>query len=437
MEGAKMMKKWLLLAVFLLSFLFPPATYAKETLQQLIDETPANGTLLLKNKTYVGDIVIEKPITIKGAAHTVIKGSGNGNVISIRAPHVTIANVTVTNSGKSRSTQEEYAAIKVYSDNNTLKHITITNSFHGIYLSQAHHNVVEYVRVIGKSGEIAGQGNGLHVYYSNFNKLAHNTIVGTRDGMFFDYANHNVVKDNDVSRTRYGLHYMYSDDNEFYRNRFTLNTGGAAIMNSNRIVLKGNEFLLNKGMRSFGVLLQMANDNKIIGNEFYQNERAFYIDQSTNNFMEGNTIVKNQIGVELWGSSQRQTFTNNRFWNNTISVLSLGGEENNRFSFRGVGNHWGDDAHFFDLNQDGKGDSPFQYKSSLHKIVEQNELAYLFLNTPSIKLYEKINELMHETEVMATDNHPFVDRHSMPWTTILVALVMMVWILQSKRGQRQ
>lgn len=60
MEGAKMMKKWLLLAVFLLSFLFPPATYAKETLQQLIDETPANGTLLLKNKTYVGDIVIEK-----------------------------------------------------------------------------------------------------------------------------------------------------------------------------------------------------------------------------------------------------------------------------------------------------------------------------------------------------------------------------------------
>lgn len=433
-----MMKKWLLgLAILFFPFFSPLSTYAEGTLQQLIDETPANGTLLLKNKTYVGDIVIEKPITIKGAAHTVIKGSGNGNVISIRAPHVTIANVTVTNSGKSRSTQEEYAAIKVYSDNNTLKHITITNSFHGIYLSQAHYNVVEYVRVIGKSGEIAGQGNGLHVYYSNFNKLAHNTIVGTRDGMFFDYANHNFVKDNHVSRTRYGLHYMYSDDNEFHKNRFVLNTGGAAIMNSNRIVLKENEFLLNKGMRSFGVLLQMANDNRIINNEFYQNERAFYIDQSTNNFIEGNTIVKNQIGVELWGSSQHQTFTNNRFLNNTISVLRLGGEGNNRFSFHGVGNYWGDDAHFFDLNQDGKGDAPFQYKSSLHKIVEQNELAYLFLNTPSIKLYEKVNELMHEAEVMATDNHPFVDRQRISWIYILVLVMGMLWILQNKRGRRQ
>lgn len=431
------MKKWLLLAVFLLSFLFPPATYAKETLQQLIDETPANGTLLLKNKTYFGDIVIEKPMTIKGAPRTVIKGSGIGNVIAVHAPHVTIEHVTVTNSGKSRSTQEEYAAIKVYSDYNTLKHITITDSFHGIYLSQAHHNVVEYVRVIGKDGEVAGQGNGLHVYYSNFNQLAHNTIVGTRDGMFFNYANHNVVRDNDVSRTRYGLHYMYSDDNEFYRNRFTFNTGGAAMMNSNRIVLKENEFLLNKGMRSFGVLLQMANDNRIVGNKFYQNERAFYIDQSTNNFIEGNTIVKNQIGVELWGSSQRQTFTNNRFLHNTISVLRLGGEGKNRFSFRGVGNHWGEDAHFFDLNQDGKGDSPFQYKSSLHKIVKQNELAYLFLNTPSIKLYEKVNELMHETEVMATDDHPFVDRRGMPWATTLFLCAIIVWILKYKRGQRQ
>jgi nitrous oxidase accessory protein len=408
MEGAKKMKKWLIGSLFLLFCLGRPFhAGAEQTLQQLIDAAPANSTIRLENKTYVGDIVIRKPLKIVGTSHTVIKGSGRGNVVSIKSPHVVIENVTITNSGKSRNTQEEFAAIKVYSNYNTLKAITVKNSFHGIYLSKAHHNRVERVYVVGKNnGEIGGQGNGLHIYYSNFNQLIGNKIVGTRDGIFFDYSNRNVVKQNNVSRTRYGLHYMYSDDNEFYENEFMFNTGGAAIMNSNRIILKNNKFLFNQGMRSFGVLLQMANDNEMANNEFYQNQRGVYIDQSTNNFLKGNTFLQNQIGVELWASSQNQIFTDNRFSKNITAVLRVGGEGNNQWN----GNHWGEEARIFDLNQDGKGESPFEYTSSLHKIVEQNELAYLFFNSPSIRMYEKINELLQEEEVMAIDRHPIIEQ---------------------------
>jgi nitrous oxidase accessory protein len=441
MEGAKEMKKWVVGFVFFLG-LFSGAlsdVKAEQTLQQLIDETPANGTVYLENKTYIGDVVIRKPLKIKGARHTVIKGSGKGNVVTIQSPHVVLEGITITNSGKSRSTQEEFAAVKIYSNYNTLKNITITNSFHGIYLSKAHHNRIENVRVIGKGGgEIAGQGNGLHIYYSNFNRLTRNTIVGTRDGIFFDYSNKNIVEQNNVSHTRYGLHYMYSDYNEFYQNQFIFNTGGAAIMNSNHLILKNNKFLLNQGMRSFGVLLQMANNNQIINNEFYQNQRGLYIDQSTNNFIKGNMILQNQIGVELWASSQQQTFTNNRFSRNVTAVLSLGGEANNQWSFHGVGNHWGDQARLFDLNQDGRGESPFEYKSSLHKIIEKNELAYLFLNTPSIHIFEKINELLHEDKVMAMDPHPLVEHDEISMKFIVVWLILVgmgfLMILKLKRG---
>jgi nitrous oxidase accessory protein len=426
MEGAKKMKKWIIGFVFFLG-LFSGAlsnVKAEQTLQQLIDETPDGGTVYLKNKTYIGDVVIRKPLTIKGTKHTVIKGSGKGNVVTIQAPRVVLEGVTITNSGKSRSTQEEFAAVKIHSNNNILKNITIKNSFHGIYLSQAHHNRIENVRVIGKGGgEIASQGNGLHIYYSNFNQLIRNTIVGTRDGIFFDYSNKNIVEQNNVSYTRYGLHYMYSDDNEFYGNKFIFNTGGAAIMNSNHLILKNNQFLLNQGMRSFGVLLQMANDNQIINNEFYQNQRGLYIDQSTNNFIKENLILQNQIGVELWASSQQQTFTGNRFSRNVTAVLSLGGEVDNQWSFHGIGNYWGDEAQLFDFNQDGKGESPFEYRSSLHKIIEKNELAYLFLNTPSIHIFEKMNELLHEDKMMAIDPHPLVEHGEISLKLIVVSLI--------------
>ena len=438
MEGAEKMKKRLL-SCFLLLFCLGKDVKAEQTLQQLIDAAPAHSTVRLEDKTYVGDIVIHKPLKIIGASHTVIKGSGRGNVVSIQSPHVVLENVTITNSGKSRDTQEEYAGVKVYSNYNTLKAITIKNSFHGIYLSKAHHNRIENVRIVGeRNGEIAGQGNGLHIYYSNFNYLVGNTIDGTRDGIFFDYSNRNVVKQNSVSHTRYGLHYMYSDDNEFYKNEFMFNTGGAAIMNSNRIILKNNKFLLNQGMRSFGVLLQMANHNEIMNNEFYQNQRGLYIDQSNSNFLKGNIFLQNQIGVELWASSQKQIFTDNRFLKNTTAVLRLGGEDSNQWSFHGVGNDWGDEARIFDLNQDGKGESPFKYTSSLHKIVEQNELAYLFLNSPSIQMYEKINELLQAEEVMAVDRHPLLTQAGLPVLQIsgwlLLIGIGMIVVTKFQRG---
>lgn len=432
------MKRWLLISLFFLcSFYVSNEVDADGTLQQLIDAAPAHSTIRLENKTYKGDLVIDKPLVIIGTKGTVIQGSGRGNVISVKAPHVVIKRVTVTNSGKSRSTQEEYAGIKVYSDGNTLEEITVTRSFHGIYLSQAHHNRIANVRVIGEqNGDIAGQGNGLHIYYSNFNELEDNVIIGTRDGIFFDYANHNVARRNEVSRTRYGLHYMYSDDNAFYDNTFMLNNGGAAIMNSNRIVLQNNRFVFNKGMRSFGLLLQMANDNQIIANTFYQNGRGLYVDQSNDNVLQDNLFLQNEIGIELWASSQHQTFTKNRIWKNTIAVLRLGGEDRNRWDAHGVGNDWGDEAALFDLNQDGKGDSPFRYSSSFHKLAEENELAYLFLSSPSLHVYEKIHEWQQAGDVMAIDRAPVVQKGKAAhwvWGLAVLGVGTMIW----QRGFRK
>ncbi|MDP4162455.1 MAG: nitrous oxide reductase family maturation protein NosD [Bacillota bacterium] len=406
------MKKKLLLLFFfsLVSFSVPEKKWAAESLQVAIDSAKEGAVLTLADHTYKGNIVITKKIEIIGSAHTVIQGDGNGNVISIKAPHVKLSHLTVTHSSMNRNSAEEYAGIKIYSNGNTIDHITISDCFHGIYLSQAHHNTISFNNINGMgNGEIAAQGNGLHVYYANNNTLTHNRIEGTRDGMFFEYANHNSIIANTISGTRYGLHYMYSDANDFEKNVFTMNMGGAAVMNSNSIRMKNNQFVFNYGNRSFGLLLLQANHINIEDNLFYLNERGLYIDQSTGNIIRHNRIIQNQIGIELWASSSQQLFTLNRISENTIPAVTLGGKgTDNSWSLHGKGNDWGSTFPLPDLNQNGIGDFPITYRSSLHQLMEGQELTPLFLKSPAIKIYEKINALLQKEDIMFTDPHPLV-----------------------------
>ena len=404
------MKK-LLLFLFVFSITFcinPEKNIAAENLQAMIDSLEEGAVLKLEDKTYEGNIVINKELTLIGKANTVIKGDGTGNVISIKAPNVTLKKLTVTNSGMDRNSPEEYAGIKIHTNGNVVDHIKITHSFHGIYLSQAHENKIAHVEIKGMGkGEIAAQGNGIHVYYANHNLLSHNTIEGTRDGMFFEYGNKNESYENSISDTRYGLHYMYSDENIFKSNTFTMNTGGAAVMNSNRLLLEDNHFIVNYGNQSFGLLLLQANDNQIKNNTFYMNQRGIYIDQATRNTIQGNKISQNQIGIELWASSNEQVFSGNLITENTIPAVTIGGTgETNFWSYEGKGNDWGNSFPLTDLNQNGIGDFPITYRSSLYQLIEDQELSYLFLKSPALAIYEKMNAALVDEKVMFHDLHP-------------------------------
>lgn len=434
------MKKMMLLSFVFSLFLVvkPEKNMAAENLQAIIDSMKEGAVLKLENKTYEGNIVINKPLTIIGKAKTVIKGDETGNVISVKAPDVKLSQLTVSGGSMDRNSSEEYAAIKIYTEHNVVEHVTIRDSFHGIYLSKAHDNTIRYADIKGMGkGEIAAQGNGIHVFYANNNLLEHNTVDGTRDGMFFDYANGNKSYDNNITNTRYGLHYMYSDENIFKRNVFTMNTGGAAVMNSNHLKLEDNQFIINYGNQSFGLLLLQANDNDIKNNIFYMNQRGLYIDQATRNTIQGNRIIQNQIGIELWASSNEQIFTLNRISENTIPAVTLGGKgENNAWSKDGKGNDWGASFPLTDLNQDGIGDFPVIYHSSLHQLIEDQELTNLFLKSPAISIYEKINATLKDDEVMFQDSHPLAAaKAEHAWMLYLVIAGLAVLILL-KGGHR-
>ncbi|WLR57790.1 nitrous oxide reductase family maturation protein NosD [Mesobacillus subterraneus] len=414
---------------------FPEKGTAAQNLQAVIDSAKDGEIIQLESTSYIGNIVIDKPLTLIGKKGTIIEGDGKGNVISVRASGVTISDLKVTNSGMDRNSPEEYAAFKVYTDGNIIRNIVIDHSFHGVYLSKAHDNTIENVSVKGLGkGEIAAQGNGLHVYYSNGNLLKNNFIEGTRDGMFFDYANDNKALNNKITKTRYGLHYMYSDRNEFKNNIFTFNTGGAAIMHSNQLKLENNQFIFNYGHRSFGLLVLSANENNIENNTFYMNQRGLYIDQSTDNLIRSNHLSQNQIGIELWASSNEQIFTGNTIQENTIPAVTLGGTGRNDWSLEGIGNDWGRSFPLLDLDQDGVGDSPAIYKSSLYELIEDQELVYLFLKSPAINIYEKLNQLLDHDKTMFEDQYPLVNRRkSTPYLPAIIIIAVFATAIFAKR----
>jgi len=431
------MKTWGFAAIFFMAALFSTDVHANSSLQELVNQTPVNGVITLENKTYEGNLVITKPVTLKGSGSTVIKGDGTGNVIVVKAPGVHLENLTVKNSSFNRNTAEEFAAIKVHTDHNVLKNIVITDSYHGVYLSQAHHNEVSDIQVTGKSvEEIAGQGNGIMVYYSNKNKLSDITIKYTRDGIYFEKADDNVVTNAHISYTRYGLHYMYSDRGHMTNNSFVANTAGAALMHSQNLVLTNNLIALQQGTRAFGVMLQSCDDSIIQDNDFYQNQRALYIDQSSGNRIEGNRILQNQVGIELWASSMDHVFTKNFIDKNTAPVIMIGGQARNQWNENGIGNDWGTGFPLMDLDQNGIGDHSVQYKSSLNKLIEENELVYLFLKSPAIGIYELIGKFLHNQNVMVEDQFPLVTKQEsnpLPWVTGFTLLLVGYVYMKGRR----
>lgn len=411
-------------------------------LQQLIDRTPINGELELEGRMYEGNITITKPIRIIGKKGTTIRGDGTGNVILIKASDVTLKNLNIEHGSLDRSSDEEYSGVRSMGDNNQFIKLVIHDVYHGLYINSSKHNLVDHVKVTGQgTGKLGSQGNGIQLVRTANNVIENCNISNTRDGIYVEYADNNKISNNLVSETRYGLHYMYSNNNEFYRNHFNKNTGGAAIMHSQGITLKENQFSFNQGSRSFGLIIQTSSSNTVLDNEFYLNQRGIYLEQSTQNRIEGNKFFHNDIGIELWTTSTSQVFTKNHFKKNIANVLTIGPESYNQWNQNGMGNYWGTDLPVFDLDQDQIGDSPVEYRSSLYKLVEENELAYLFLKSPAIKIHEKINEVLSTQKVMVKDEYPLVSEKEpaqIPWLplAVLAAASMAGWMLTKKRRSR-
>ncbi len=193
------------------------------SIQKAIDKAPDYYTIYVSAGTYYENIIINKPIVLKGENKktTIIDGNHKSDVISIEVNgQATISGFTIRNSGTTQLSDE--AGIKIISNNNSIFNNIIYNNTIGIYARDAdYNNITQNVFDINsdygmylysscdyfliKENVFTNNECGLRIKGSIHNNVTKNMFLNNEKGMFFccaarlNKAYHNTFMNNTVN----------------------------------------------------------------------------------------------------------------------------------------------------------------------------------------------------------------------------------------------
>jgi nitrous oxidase accessory protein len=335
-----------------------PAPADASPLQGRIDAAAAGSTLLVAAGDYRGDLVIDRPLTLRGEGRPRLFGSGKGSVIRVRSANVTIAGFDIDGL-QGGDLGRDSSGIHTSAPNTVIRDCRIVNAIFGIYVREAPGVVVEGCFLRGIPGKDPGEkGSGIHVWNTEGFRLEGNEIVDVRDGFYIQSSSHGVVTHNVARDLRYGLHYMFSDDNVFEDNLFENGAAGAALMYSKRISFRRNRFLHNRGFASVGLLFKACDDVVAEDNLIADNARGIFLEGSYRNVFRRNVVALSDAAIVLYDSSGQNRFLGNSFVGNLTPLNLVGRRTDTLFE----GNYWSSNPEP-DLDGDGRSDRPYRLTS--------------------------------------------------------------------------
>ena len=349
---------------------------ATSSIRQAVALAQPGDTIEVQPGIYTANVVLDKRLTVVGVSGAVIRGEGQGSVITITAAGCTLRGFIIEHSGG--MLVDEDSGVLLKSDHNRIEQNELRDVLFGIYLFGSEHNQLIGNTIRGRAlPDLGERGSGIHIWNAGDNTIVNNTITDARDGMYLQNAHSSTIRGNRIFNLRYGLHYMYSDDNVFEDNVFDHNVAGAAIMYSRNIQFRRNAFIHNRGFSSFGILFQgtdecLAEDNLIIDNEV-----GLFLEAHSHSLFRRNLVASNDVALEMFSSADGNTFELNNFIGN-LSPLQIVGKSTNTFwNSANTGNFWSD-YEGYDLDADGFGDVPFKI---------QNVFEHMEGNHPRLRIY--------------------------------------------------
>nr|WP_235855836.1 nitrous oxide reductase family maturation protein NosD [Allomuricauda aequoris] len=326
------------------------------TLKGTIARAQANDTLLVQKGTYREfEIIVDKPLVIKGIGYPIIDGGKKGEIFRIQSDNVTLDGLFIINVGVSYT--KDNAAIRVVRSKNFLiQNMVLEQLFFGIYLEKSSHGKVFHNRIIGEAVDEYNSGNGIQLWYSTDIEVRKNHVQGTRDGIYLEFSDRITITENvSMDNLRYGLHFMFSNHDVYTRNTFENNGAGVAVMFSKFITMKDNTFHKNWGTAAYGMLLKEINDAEIVGNTFEENTIGINIEGSNRIQYTNNDFIGNGWAIRVIGACYTNSFKGNNFLYNSFDISYNSKLNDNVFE----GNFWSSYTGY-DLDRNGIGDVPYR-----------------------------------------------------------------------------
>lgn len=374
-------------------------------IQQGIDMAAAGDTVLVTEGHYrQGNIIINKPLILKGINFPVLDGENKHELLSVKSPFVTVDGFHIQNSG--HSSMVDIAGIKIYNTHHvTVINNILENNFFGIYAQQGRLCTIQNNKITASSDETHLSGNGIHCWKSDSIYIRNNSVTGHRDGIYLEFVTHSEVDRNKVQKNnRYGLHFMFAHNNSYTENIFRNNGAGVAVMYTRHVIMKKNRFEDNWGDAAYGLLLKEISDATIEGNHFEGNTSGIFVDGSSRIEMEKNIFKGNGWAIKMQASCMDIALEKNNFIGNTFDIGTNGSLVLNTFK----NNYW-DKYEGYDLDKDKIGDIPYRPVSMYSMIVERNPPAMMLFRSFITTLLDKTEKVLPSlTPENLKDDYPLM-----------------------------
>ena len=351
-----------------------------ESIAAALRRAGAGDTVLVERGRYTENLVIDKPLTLKGVERPTISGGLKGDTIRVKSPDVTIEGVIVTDSGDDLTAQNAGIYIQPGADRAVVSHCDIAYSLFGLWIEGVKDVLISHNLITGKRDYMSAQrGNGIELYNTNGARIIGNQISFVRDGIYVDVSHHALFRGNKIHDVRYGTHYMNSyyntwEDNDSYHNR-----GGLAIMETRNQIVRNNRAW---GNSDHGIMLRTIQDSIIEGNVVAGNQRGFFIYDAEFNVIRDNLVVGNRVGVHLWAGSFHNEVEDNDFIGNQEQVRYVASRDEQWGTKEG--NYWSNYVGW-DRDGNGIGDVPYEANDVVDWLTWRLPAVKLLLNSPAVQ----------------------------------------------------
>ncbi len=385
--------------------------HAGQSIQAAIDHATAGDVIAIERGYYPGNLLIGKPLTLRGMNRPTLSGEQKGDTIRIAAPDVLIEGLIVRDSGDSLVEQNAGIYVRPGAHRAVVRHCDLTYNLFGLWIEKANDVVVENNVITGKRDYASSQrGNGVQLYNTTGARIEGNNIGFVRDALYIDVSHHAVFRRNKLHHSRYGTHYMNSYYNVWEDNDTWMNRGGLALMEVRNQIVRNNRAWANS---DHGIMLRSIQDSVIENNVVAGNDRGFFIYDVEYTTLKNNLVVDNTVGVHLAAGSTRNEVEGNAFISNREQVRYVGSRDETWGAKQG--NHWSNYLGW-DRNGDGQGDVPYEANDMVDRLTWRYPMVKMLLSSPSVQALRLVGQQFPVLRVPSVvDPHPLMKSPNANW----------------------